>query len=194
VFSCTTIRVMAMVAFARAGCSACSKGSTMRPPITEWVDENVFVRMAVATVALLVAFAVLPSIFAPYSSANAEDLNPRLFVSLSDEHISGAEFAANTELTSTVDSGSGAVSIPGGPYSTNALGDIDADWDHADFDLLAGHLVVVYDGFTNRDHTVTDPAIIGAAIDTDAVSGIAGQGTDVHVWTHGSIVIHKAKK
>jgi hypothetical protein len=66
-----------------------------------------------AMVALLVAFAVLPSLFAPISPALAGDPSPRLYVSPSDDPLAGGELAPGATLTITVDKGTGMINGAG---------------------------------------------------------------------------------
>jgi hypothetical protein len=96
------------------------------------------------------------------------------------------EFEPDTALAITVDdhSGSGPVTVPGGPYLTGGEGYLDIDFDPAELDLQPGDTVSVSDGITTKSHTITDLAVTELSETTDTVSGYAAPLTDVDVWVH----------
>ena len=51
-----------------------------------------------------------------------------------------------------------------------------------EFDVLPGQVVIVSDGNTTKQTTVTDFAITDADVSTDIVSGLAEAGSLVHLW------------
>ena len=105
-------------------------------------------------------------------------------VSPAHDGMSGGEWLPNVALSITVDDGTGPVAAPGGPYSTDELGDFYIEFDRAELDVAGGDLVTVSDGATTKAHTVTDLAITGVDPDTDRVLGVAAPGSDVDVWVH----------
>ena len=95
------------------------------------------------------------------------------------------EFEPNTTLAITVDdhSGSGPVTVPGGPYVTGDEGFLDVDFESV-LDLQPGDTVSVSDGITTKSHTITDLAVTELSENADTVSGYAAPLSDVDVWVH----------
>ena len=101
-------------------------------------------------------------------------------VSPAEDNIDGWEWLPNDQVTITVNS----VAVPGSPFDTDDWGNLDAWWDPAELDIVAGDVVVVSDGDSIKDHTVTDLVVIGVDEVSDVVSGIALPGSSVDVWVH----------
>jgi hypothetical protein len=148
----------------------------MRPPITRWASENVFARMAVATVALLVAFAVLPSIFAPISPASAEDPEPIITVDAHTDGLWGDHWSALIGITVTMGTDT---------WDTTTDENGNFWFDLRPFDVQAGQTFTATDGTTTKEHTVFSLAITGVDDVENVVSGTADAGTEVWVDVHG---------
>ncbi|MBS4020834.1 MAG: dockerin type I repeat-containing protein [Dethiobacter sp.] len=110
-------------------------------------------------------------------------INPVFNVNPWDNGIWGHEWPAEAPLTITVKAGENE--ILSGTTQADQYGDFHF-WDFTDTNILAGHVVTVYDGITTKEHTVTPLSFTHANPENNTVSGIAAPFSWVRVGIHNN--------
>ncbi len=107
--------------------------------------------------------------------------DPAFYVEPTINFVWGTEFTPDSSVVVTVN----GVVAPGSPFPTDQNGTMATpDYDPATLDLAAGDDVVLTDGSTIKEHTVTTLQLTSVDPDTNVVSGTAQPGTAVWVDAH----------
>jgi hypothetical protein len=145
----------------------------MRPPVTRWAYNNVFVRMVVVAVALLTGVAVLGGISASPALAQIPEPAARIHVGPPNSIVGQGAWIDGATVTVTVDD-------PDDVYDRDDLTAIAGSdtiygdsWRIEDdsLGLQAGFVVSATDGTTTRTHVVKPITFASADLDSGTVSG-----------------------
>ncbi len=160
--------------------------ANMRPPVTRWAYNNVFVRMAVVAIAFLTGVAVLGGVVSA-SAANAQAPEARLHVGPPSSIVGQGAWEAGATVTVVIDGpGDGSDRT----VYVNAGSDINGDsWRIEDetLDLQPGYIVTASSGAITRTHVVKPIAFENVDIDSDTVAGsttmVAGDWVEVALFS-----------
>ncbi len=106
--------------------------------------------------------------------------DPLFVVSPESGELWAYDFEPEGSITITIDA------VDFGPYPTDQWGNFDANNFGLSFPASAGSHVVVDDGTTAKDHTVTNLTITGYDEAATTVSGTADPGDVINVWENNS--------